>query len=150
MKNFLELLGTSIHLPLSLTVRPISNPVPPKCKIFINNKCYFDNILEDTFAVKENLSLNNPIRITLELTDKQYNENRETAIQIENLKIDNISLIPIYINYAVYVNDHNYNDPTTYLGFNGVWTLDIQPNFYMWLHRVDGKGWLLDKYSIKE
>jgi len=131
-------------------VRPIGNPVPPKCKIYINNKCYFDNILEDMFAIKENISLTDPIRITFELVDKQYNENQETAVQIMDLKIDNISLIPIYIKYAVYVNDHNYNDPTTYLGFNGAWTLDISPNFYMWLHRVDGKGQLLDKYSIKE
>ena len=150
MKNFLELLGTEIDLLLSLTIKAVSNPTPPKCKIFVNNQCYFDNILEDMFAIKQNLSLNDPIRISIELENKQYIENQETAIVVQELNIGGVSMIPNYVGQAMYTNDHNYSDATTYLGFNGIWELNIEPNFYMWLHRVDGKGQLLDKYSIKE
>jgi hypothetical protein len=135
---------------LKIEVTPVAEPSAPCCQIIIADKISFDGILKSKVVITEELKIDQTIKLQIKLFQKEYKENQETAIIINTLEIDSISMIPNYIGQVEYDNDHNYSDPTTYLGFNGTWTLDITPNFYMWLHRVDGKGWLLDKYSIKE
>lgn len=150
MKNYLELLDTKITIKCIITVRPIADPVAPYCKIMFGRKVSFDGVLLSTTTITEEIQIDKPIRLHVQLLNKQYSHNQETAISIDRLDIDDVSIIPNYVGQASYVNDHDYSDPTTYLGFNGIWTFNIQPNFHIWLHQVDGKGWLLDKYSIKE
>lgn len=84
-----------------------------------------------------------PLGIDIGMKNKQYSNERETAIVITSLTIDNFEIIPNWTNLAKYVNDHNETTPTSYLGFNGVWTLDIPDPFYHWKHRITGQGWLL-------
>ena len=77
------------------------------------------------------------------MNNKEYSAERETAVIIKNIQVDNIILIPKFEYLAEYINDHNNNDPTSYLGFNGTWILDINQPFYHWLHKHTGQGWLL-------
>jgi hypothetical protein len=84
-----------------------------------------------------------PFTVIIELMNKNYNSDNETAVIIRRLCIDNISIIPEYTQYAEYNNDHGFTDPTNYLGFNGKWTLTIDRPFYQWLHQARSQGWLI-------
>jgi hypothetical protein len=80
--------------------------------------------------------------IEIELSNKHYTLEYETAVIIKQLSVDNIDLLSkVYL--ADYVNDHNNTSPTSYLGFNGKWTLTFDKPFYRWLHQHSGQGWLL-------
>ena len=81
--------------------------------------------------------------ISAELRNKHYTTEYETAVIIKRLSIDNIEIIPQYDYLADYDNDHDNNNPTHYLGFNGKWTLTIDRPFYQWLHQVQNQGWLI-------
>ena len=80
-------------------------------------------------------------KLRIELQNKQYSLEYETAVIIR-LSIDDIDIVPKYDYLADYINDHDNHDPTSYLGFNGKWTLTIDRAFYHWLHVHSGQGWL--------
>ena len=83
------------------------------------------------------------INIDIIMSDKHYSLEYETAAIIRQLSIDNIDIIPRYEYLADYDNDHDFKNPTNYLGFNGKWTLTIDLPFYHWLHKHSGQGWLI-------
>ena len=84
-----------------------------------------------------------PFAIIIELKNKIYDKDNQTAVIIRSLQIDGIDLVPRFDYLAEYVNDHGNNNPTNYLGFNGKWTLTFDRPFYQWLHQATGQGWLL-------
>lgn len=129
MKNYSDLQVTD--LLLSIEIKTIGNP---EYCVLVNGHEYHKEI---------KLPLLEPIIIEVELYNKVYTLEYETAVIIERLSIDNIDIIPNYTHLADYTNDHNNNNPTNYLGFNGKWTLTINRPFYHWLHQVQGQGWLL-------
>lgn len=133
MKNYLDLRAIDTDLRLSIVTKTIGNP---NYVIKVNNTVV-ENIIDYQLPLLE------PIIIEVELYNKVYTLEYETAVIIERLSIDNIDLIPNYTHLADYINDHNNNNPTNYLGFNGKWTLTINRPFYHWLHQVQGQGWLL-------
>jgi hypothetical protein len=51
--------------------------------------------------------------------------------------------MPRFNYLANYINEHNTNTPTSYLGVNGKWTLTIDRPFYQWLHQARSQGWLI-------
>jgi hypothetical protein len=63
---------------------------------------------------------------------------------VRKIAVDNIDLVPEYDRLATYVNDHNHTDPTSYIGFNGVWTFTVNRPFYQWLHQAQSQGWLIN------
>jgi hypothetical protein len=130
MKTYSELTDTDIRIDIEL--ERIGDP-----KFLINRSALEQNNL--TYYVE----LSRPFSIIIELYDKHYTTEYETAVIIKQLSIDNIKIIPTYDYLAEYVNDHGNNNPTSYLGFNGKWTLQINRPFYQWLHQVTGQGWLL-------
>lgn len=130
MKTYSELTDTDIQIDLQLEL--IGNP-----KFIVNGSALTrDNL---TYYV----DLLTPFSVVIELHNKHYTTEYETAVIIKRLSIDNIEIIPKYDYLAEYINDHNNNNPTNYLGFNGKWTLTIDRPFYQWLHQVTGQGWLL-------
>lgn len=130
MKNYSDLQVTD--LLLELDVEKIGNP---DFIVRVNNNTIIDS--------KISLPLLDPITIEIELRNKEYILDYETAVIIKRLSIDNINIIPTYDYLAEYINDHNNTTPTHYLGFNGKWTLTIDCPFYCWLHHLQGQGWLL-------
>jgi hypothetical protein len=85
-----------------------------------------------------------PIKIEIGMSNKKYNQNLETAVIIDSVCIDGFEITPNYTHLANYQNERNIDNPTSYLGFNGVWKLTIPEPFYRWQHRVTGQGWLLE------
>jgi len=130
MKTYSELTDTDIRIDIEL--ESIGDP-----KFLVNGAVLGQNNL--TYHVE----LLRPFSITIELYNKHYTTEYETAVIIKRLSIDNIEMVPKYDYLAEYINDHNNNNPTSYLGFNGRWTLTIDRPFYQWLHRVTAQGWLL-------
>lgn len=90
------------------------------------------------------VGLTEPIKIEVEMKDKKYDQNLETALIIDELTIDGMEIIPNYVHLATYHNERGLELFTNYLGFNGSWVLDINEPFYQWRHRVTGQGWLLE------
>jgi hypothetical protein len=90
------------------------------------------------------LDLLTPFSVIIDLYNKDYNVDNTSAVIIRRLSIDNIELIPDYDYLAHYDNDHDNNNPTSYIGFNGQWRLTFDRPFYHWLHQHTGQGWLLD------
>ena len=102
-----------------------------------------DNHWDNQLSINVKQHLLTPFDIVIALRNKHYTTEYETAVIINRLSVDNIELVPQYDYLADYQNDHNNNDPTSYLGFNGQWTLAINRPFYQWLHQAQAQGWLL-------
>lgn len=139
MKTYSDLQDIDQFLCCELKLRPIGTP---EVEVVVGNQ-YGGGKLFQTSTLKFQLPLVNKFFVQLELKNKVYDINHETAIIIDSLKIDGIELMPRFNYMALYVNDHNNNDPTSYLGFNGKWTLTFDRPFYQWLHQATGQGWLL-------
>jgi hypothetical protein len=140
MKNYSDLQGIDRLIPVSIQVEPVGHP---KVDIAVNDGGVKHQSLSNTITYTKFVDLLTPITISIVLSDKIYTQNYETAVIIKQLSVDGINLIPQYDYLADYQNDHNNNNPTSYLGFNGKWTLTIDRPFYQWLHQVQGQGWLL-------
>ena len=135
MKNYSDL--TVTDLKVNIELGSVGNP-DFTVDIKSENQ-HFTPTVNQTYYI----DLLTPFTITIELMNKDYNVDNETAVIIQRLSIDNIDIIPKYTHLAVYDNDHGFTDPTNYLGFNGKWTLTIDRPFYQWLHQARSQGWLL-------
>lgn len=140
MNTFSDLQATEFDLDLRLQVRAIGQP---RLKISINQDTVYHGILTHTFDLSHRLPLLQPVAVMIELLDKDYNSAQETAAVIEQLSIDQFELVPAWTQLATYINDHQYTDPTNYLGFVGTWQLLIDRPFYQWAHAVTNQGMLL-------
>lgn len=145
MKKFSDLQDIdklSIRIHVAISHRYESQP--PRCSLRINQRELYNNqiITNDTGAVFH-VGLLDAICIEVELHEKDYNQDHTTAVILKSVVIENIDLVPGLIHHARYINDHNFNQPTTELGFNGIWQFFIDEPFYQWHHRVTGQGWLL-------
>jgi hypothetical protein len=140
MKNYSDLLDIDRLIPVSIQVEPVGQPC---VDIAINDTVIEYQSLTDIITYTQFVDLLTPLTVSVVLSDKIYSQQHETAVIIKRLTVDNIDLTPSYDYLADYQNDHNNNNPTSYLGFNGKWTLTIDSPFYHWLHQVQAQGWLL-------
>lgn len=140
MKNYSDLQDISRLIPISICLEPVGQPC---VDLIINNNIVDYRSLNNSVTYTEFVDLLAPISISIILSNKIYTQEYETAVIIKQLSVDNIDLIPDYDYLADYQNDHNNTNPTSYLGFNGKWTLTIDRPFYQWLHQVQSQGWLL-------
>jgi hypothetical protein len=145
MKNFSDLLAIkkNSQIDVSLNLEVIQDNGPPTLSVNVNSQNLFNNVLNFNLELQTKINLTDPFKIEIELSNKQYSSEKETAVIVKNLKIDNFELIPNYVMTFDYINDHNQNTPTYYLGFNGKWILDSKMPFYLWKHQATGQGWLL-------
>ena len=140
MKTYSDLLAIDTRLHLHVELEPVGTP---DITVSIND------IIDDYPGLSNNIILDYHIdlldlfAVNIELRNKHYTTEYETAVVIRQLSVDNIELIPRYDYLAKYVNDHDNNNPTSYLGFNGKWTLTFDRPFYHWLHEHSGQGWLI-------
>jgi hypothetical protein len=140
MKNYSDLQDIDTRLNLVIELAPVGKPT---ATVIINDKQYDYPQLLNPIIINEYLPLMELINIDIILSNKHYTLEYETAVIIKRLSIDNIDLIPNYDYLAEYVNDHDNHNPTSYLGFNGKWTLTFDRPFYHWLHKHSGQGWLI-------
>ena len=140
MKNYLDLQDINTRIDIKINIRPVGLP---NLWIKVNHDLIGYTELSDSIQLDYQAGLLDPINISVELYDKHYTTEYETAVIIDNIIIDNIEIMPKYNYLAEYINDHNNNNPTSYLGFNGKWLLTIDRPFYHWLHEHSGQGWLI-------
>lgn len=140
MKNYSDLQDINTRLDLHIELELIGTP---DFTIGINNIINDYNGLSDNIVLDYQFDLFDLFDINIKLRNKIYTLEYETAIIIKNISIDNINIIPKYDYLAEYVNDHDFKDPTSYLGFNGKWRLTTDRPFYHWLHQRTGQGWLI-------
>jgi len=139
MKTYSDLQDIDTRLNLVIQLELVGSP---KFQLLINDKEYDSTAISQSI-IQDYLPLMDPIKIDIILSEKHYTTEYETAVIIKQLSIDNINLIPQYDYLAKYDNDHRFNNPTSYVGFNGKWTLTIDQPFYHWLHEHSGQGWLI-------
>jgi hypothetical protein len=139
MKTYsdLQAIDTRLHCYLELT--PVGTP---EVSVLIDG-IYGGGKLFHPAKFDVTVDLLKPFSIEIELKNKTYTTEYETAVIVQQLQIDGIDLAPQFDYLATYRNDHNNNNPTSYLGFNGKWTLTFDRPFYQWLHQATGQGWLL-------
>ena len=140
MKTYSDLQDIDLQLICKLHLEPVGCP---EVSIRIGNQIFSTCKLFKNISLDTQFDLIEPFQIEIELKNKKYESTTETAVIIKCLQIDNIDLVPQFDYLATYINDHNNNNPTSYLGFNGSWTLTFDRPFYQWLHQVTGQGWLL-------
>ena len=140
MKTYSDLQDIDSHINIRINLRPIGCP---NVWVKVNHDLIGYTALSDAIQLDYRVGLLDNNNITVELYNKHYTTEYETAVIIDNITVDNIDIIPQYDYLANYVNDHNNNNPTSYLGFNGKWTLTIDRPFYHWLHQHSGQGWLI-------
>jgi hypothetical protein len=140
MKTYSDLQDINTCIDISICLRPIGRP---NIWVKVNRDFVGYTALSEDIQLDYQVGLLDNINITVELLNKHYTTEYETAIIIDNIIIDNITIIPQYDYLAEYVNDHDNNNPTNYLGFNGKWSLTIDRPFYHWLHQHSGQGWLI-------
>jgi hypothetical protein len=130
MKTYLDLPVTKLKLDIELEL--VGDP-----KFSLQVGPYND------YCQTYYLDLLTPFSVIIELHNKVYTTEYETAIIIKRLSVDNVSIIPKYTHLAKYDNDHGFKDPTSYVGFNGKWALTFDRPFYQWLHQAQNQGWLI-------
>jgi hypothetical protein len=140
MKTYSDLLDIDTRLHLHIELEPVGTP-----DIIVSVNDIIDDypVLSNNIILDYHVDLLDLFAINIELRNKHYTTKYETAVIIRRLSVDNIELIPRYDYLAEYDNDHDNNNPTSYLGFNGKWTLTIDQPFYHWLHHHSGQGWLI-------
>jgi hypothetical protein len=140
MKTYSDLQAIDTRLHLHIELEPVGTP---DIAVSVNDVVDDYPGLSDTIILDYHVDLLDLFAVNIELSNKHYTTEYETAVIIKRLSIDNIELIPQYDYLARYINDHDNDNPTSYLGFNGKWTLTIDRPFYHWLHQHSGQGWLI-------
>jgi len=110
-----------------------------------------------------NFQLSSDKEITKTLTIEYYDKtnqgtrtdtNEDTAIIVEEIKFNNISS-PKFAWQGIYRPKYpeHYQQgkilvptlsPHTYLGWNGIWTLEFTLPIYTWIHEIENFGWIYD------
>ena len=142
MKNYLDLRATDLKLDVCIELAPVGTP---DIVVEIANNTYANSKLTAPKRLEYRLDLRDIFSINIELKNKTYTVEYETAVIIQRISIDSIDIVPKFDYLANYTNDHNNNNPTNYLGFNGKWVLNFDRPFYQWLQQVTGQGLLVDE-----
>jgi hypothetical protein len=140
MKTYSDLLDIDTRLHLHVELEPVGTP---DITVSVNDIVNDYPGLSNNIILDYHIDLLDLFAVDIELRNKHYTTKYETAVIIKRLSIDNIELVPKYDYLAEYINDHNHNNPTSYLGYNGKWRLTFDRPFYQWLHQATGQGWLL-------
>jgi hypothetical protein len=123
MKNFSDLtaIDTANCLSICLEIESHGN---------VEYKMQLNGNLITNSKTTIQIDLLAPIELTCQILDSN---NGHTAVEIKNLSINNIQVLPIYLNCAI--------PSTNWLNQVGKWEFKI-PNFYTWYHEITGQGWI--------
>lgn len=145
MKNFSQATAIDHSLKVLICLQPVGQPW---VRVGLGQKNVLDQIIDQPTQLVYYCDLLTPLDICVELKHKTYSLEHETAIIVDRLDVDLISLVPKMTYCFVYDNDHEFLSPTNYLGFNGTWRLNTAIPFYRWWHQQSGQGWLLEPTAV--
>jgi hypothetical protein len=144
MKNFSDLPDTEPTISVIIQLSVITDNGYPGASVRVNQDVIEYLQLTESVEHQFEVALREPLQIEIGLIDKRYDQRRETAIKIDSVRIDGFELVPAWNHLAVYDTERGLQGPTSYLGINGSWKLDIDRPFYQWRHGITGQGWLLE------
>jgi hypothetical protein len=147
MKNFSDLLATDLHLDFVLIAEPVGRP---DVEIWVNQQLIYQGHLLESFTVSTQLPLLSGFLVSVKLKNKVYSLESETAVTLTKLSIDGFDLVPNFTHLAQYTNDHDFTEPTSYVGVNGEWRLEVTKPFYQWRHEITSQGWLFQPCRLTE
>jgi hypothetical protein len=122
----------------------------PDVEIRINQQLIYQGQLSEPVTVSKQLPLLPGFLISVNLKNKVYSSEFETAVTLTKLSVDGFDIIPNFTHLAQYVNDHDFTEPTSYVGFNGEWRLEVTKPFYQWQHEITSQGWLFHPSRLTE
>lgn len=143
MNTFSDLLATDPTVSLRVRVQPVYGSRPPDIEIRLDRHVICQGPLDQVWYFEQEIGLLDPLTFEIELRHKIYDPQDETAAVVEQLDLDDFSLIPKWTHVFQYDNDHDFRGPTAHVGFVGTWRLVIDEPIYRWRHRIIGQGWLL-------
>jgi hypothetical protein len=144
MKNFSDLLDTDHQIKLIVKLKVVCDNGYPGVTVRVNNDVIEYLQLTDSVEHCFDIPILDSIQVEIAMQDKQYSETKETAVIIESLSIDGFEIIHQWTHLAEYHSEQGSQGPTSYLGINGSWKLNIDQPFYRWRHHITGQGWLLE------
>ena len=147
MKNYLDLQATDYTLDVCVELAPVGTPdvIVKVATVAGATDTYSTDALINPVKLTYRLGLRDLFSIEIELRNKTYTLEYETAVVIQRITVDSIDIVPVFDFLARYDNDHGYVDSTSYLGFNGKWTLAFDRPFYQWIHQHTAQGLLVDQ-----
>ena len=148
MNNFSDLLATDLTIIVCAELNPIRDNGDPWVSVAVNGTVLQQGFLNSAVKIEKSINLLDNLLIEINLQEKKYSQEFETAGVINSIRVDDFEFIPTYTggnrDFITYNNDRNMNAVTNYLGFNGQWRLYINEPFYRWRHRHTGQGVLLE------
>ena len=87
MRNFLEATATRVQLKIALDLRPIGNPC---VRVSLGENVLLDGSMSMPLHLEYSHDLLKPLRFTLELSNKEYSQEHETAVIVERFFVDNV------------------------------------------------------------
>ena len=129
----------------------------PTCHVRCNDQIQSHTIDCPTWVIFNlELTTSDTVSLSVEhygktIKDTDVEGNRDTAIIIEEIRINGIS-DQKFIWAGRYRPDYpaHYEPKATelknisYLGFNGIWKLDISAPLFTWIHQIQDLGWIYD------
>lgn len=138
---------------IKVTLTPADYVRPPTGRISVGQDiCEF--VLEKTLTFEFDLDLPQDSKITLIVehygkTNKDTYENKDTAIIVEKIQLNNIEsqkFVWAGVYRPSYPEDYPNKifelSPHTYLGWNGIWTLELTVPIFTWIHKIEDLGWI--------
>lgn len=148
MKNFYEAMDIDCSRAIKVTAgwKHIVAPNQTfRVRAHLNDRLIFDDFAKDALFQAE-LPLLENIKVRIELSGKDPNriEPGTDLALLVFLSINGFSVLPEHQELSFYMSDsEEVISPTHYLGYNGVWTFDIDEPFYRWLHKTQPWGFTL-------
>ena len=91
MKNYSDLLATDPRLNFFLKLEPVGTP---EISVLIGHSIFGGGKIFKPFDIQTSIDLMTPFCIQIELKNKIYDINRETAVIVRSIKIDGIDIVP--------------------------------------------------------
>lgn len=148
---------------ISVLINPIWFGRVPTFRIGLDNQ-----LVEHTITEPQWFEFTCGITGTRQLTIEHYGKvksdtdvvnNKDTAIIVEQIRLNELTS-PRFVWAGVYQPEYpdyyvkeqlkqnkvleSKLSPHTYLGWNGVWTLDFTLPIYTWIHKIENLGWIYD------
>lgn len=142
---------------VDVLLRPVTNTRGPTVQIQFDQQQISVELTEPTWYKFETLG-SADTSVTLEIehygkkdTDTDVKTGADVAVVVEEIKVNGISS-PRFVWAGIYRPDyppHLVDQPkelkySNYLGWNGVWSLDIGLPSFTWIHHIENLGWIYE------
>ncbi len=145
-----------------LDIKGYESGVWPYITVELNGKQLYDGLIGKDIAIRFREPLivgTNKLSIALKNKSPDIFEQKNLAISIESIKLDNIATDrmrwqgvyrPFYS--AAYIQEQlakgvvppKFIPAATFLDWNGVWELEFTCPVFRWIHEVENLGWIYD------